>query len=258
LLESCTATFKVHGPRRLRKYSDTRAAIAFRVWHRILRVKLCLRQAVCSCKYVDWESKIKDKDEKERAKHIREIVCSDEKFTLLALLVDAFDDVYKLLRLVDGYTPVVGKVYYKANRIDAKLRELMEADNAPDWYEKLHTVWVRDWGYMHVDLHSLGYCVDPEYHALMTDMPADVWDEFVRCATRMLKAAPAGSNFSIGSLLEEYSRYQNLEAPFSTTILELSKTQPAHIWWQQWDKATPSLQFVSMRGLSQTVAASCS
>ena len=111
---------------------------------------------------------------------------------------------------------------------------------------------------MHVDLHSLGYCVDPEYHALMNDMPSEVWEEFVRCACRMLKAAPEGANFSIESLLEEYSRYQNLEAPFSSRILELAKTQPGHIWWQQWSKATPSLQFVATRALAQTVSASCS
>lgn len=156
-------------------------------------------------------------------------------------------NAYKLLRLVDGYVPVVGKVYYKAQQIDTQLRELAEAAGAPDWCGKLHAVWVRDWGYMHVDLHSLGYCVDPEYHALMDDMPSAVWSEFVRCATRMLKAAPANANYSIHLALEEYSRYQNLESPFSSHILDLARNQPAHVWWQQWGKV--EVRLFSMRSI---------
>ena len=30
------------------------------------------------------------------------------------------------------------------------------------------------------------------------------------------------------------------------------------MWWQQWGKSTPALQFVAMRALAQTVSASCS
>ena len=67
LRAACIAMFLGRGPRRLRKYSDTRAAIAFKVWHRVRRLKLCLRQAITSTDYVNWEKGLKDKDEKERA-----------------------------------------------------------------------------------------------------------------------------------------------------------------------------------------------
>jgi hypothetical protein len=55
LLVACRELFGSKGPKRMRKYSDTRAAIAFKVWHRTLRLKVCLRQAVCSNPYVLWE-----------------------------------------------------------------------------------------------------------------------------------------------------------------------------------------------------------
>jgi hypothetical protein len=258
LRAACMVNFPGKGPRRLRKYSDTRAAIAYRVWHRVDRLKLCLRQAITSTDYVQWEDGLTDAEEKERAASIREIVADDDGFKLLHDLVAALTPVYKLLRLVDGYTPAVGKIYFKSQHIDGLFQKLRDDHPDDEWYLELHNYWVRDWGYMHVDLHSLGYCVDPGYHSLMDQMPADVWDEFIQCATRMLKAAPAERGFTIQQLTSEYARYQNLTGTFNSVTIELAKNQPAHLWWQQWGKSTPALQFVAMRALAQTVSASCS
>ena len=80
-----------------------------------------------------------------------------------------------------------------------------------------------DYGYFHGDLHSLGYCVDPEYHHLMDDMPPEVWNEFVRCATRMLKAAPSEAGLNLQNLLREYGDYQNLIGSFSPDVLALAR-----------------------------------
>jgi hypothetical protein len=75
---------------------------------------------------------------------------------------------------------------------------------------------------------------------------------------RMLKAAHADSGLNIHDMLKEYIDYQNHKGTFSFAVIALAKDQPAHLWWQQWGKATPSLQFVATRALAQCVAASCS
>ena len=196
-----------------------------------MRVRLCLRQAVCSIKYSEWLSSIKDKQEKERAEYIADLVNNDNNFTLLGNLVKALRPVYKLLRMVDSYTPAVGIVYAQSLKVDTQLAALATADGADAWCEPVHNFWVRQWGYMHVDLHSLGYCVNPQYHSEMDDMPADVWTDFIRCATRMLKAAPESANMSIAKLTCEYSQYHNLEGCFSHEIIELARTQAPHLWW---------------------------
>ena len=172
----------------------------------------------------------------------------------------ALTPVYKLLRQVDSYTPAVGKVYFRSQAIDTHFAKLAADHPNDSFYSELHTsgYWIRDWGYMHVDLHSLGYCVDPAYHSLMDQMEPVIWEEFVRCAARMLKAAPPERGFTIDQLTSEYSAYQNSTGMFSSAVLALAKTQPAHLWWQQWGRSTPALQFVAMRGLAQTVSASCS
>ena len=258
LKAACEVTWPQRGPRRMRKYSDTRAAIAYRVWHRAVRLKLRLRMAVASTQYTDFENNMKDADEKERAARMREYVADDARFDLLDKIVSALTPVYILLRLVDGYTPSVGKVCYKSQSIDSKLSALATENPNDLWYQSLHEFWVRDWGYLHADLHSLGYAVGPEYHHLMDSMPADFWTEFIRCATRMLKAAPAAMGLDITQLTSEYAKYQNSEPPFTSTVVALAKDRPAHVWWQQWGKSTPSLSFVAQRGLAQTIAASCS
>ena len=199
-----------------------------------------------------------DNAEKARALEIRQIVGDDNRFCMLQQLVDMLKPVYKFLRVVDGFTPAVGKVYHKAMMIDVDMRAIAEAEGDDSWQAELYHAWVRDWGYFHCDLHALGYCVDPEYHSYMEDMSAEVWDGFVRCATRMLKAAPSDYGYSMERLLIEYSQYQNLKGSFDEQVLARAKDQPAHLWWQQWGKSTPTLRFVAIRALAQCVSASCS
>jgi hypothetical protein len=149
-------------------------------------------------------------------------------------------------------------VYYKAQRLEEHYDQLIEEHEGVEMYAQLKAHWVNDWGYMHCDIHSLGLCVDPEYHSHLSNIDGTVWTEFIRCATRMLKAAPAASGFSIEKLEDEFAQYQNLQGAFSSLVLAKAKGKPGHLWWQQWGKVTPSLQFVAMRGLAQTAAASCS
>ena len=199
-----------------------------------------------------------DAVEKTRALEIRQIVADDRRFSCLHQLVSMLTPVYKLLRMVDSFTPAVGKVYYKAMKIDNDMKAIADEEGEDSWQAHLYRSWVSDWGYFHCDIHSLGYCLDPEYHHLMDDMPAEVWTEFVRCGTRMLKAAPIEAGYTVANLCIEYSEYQNLTGSFSAEVLALAKNQPAHLWWQQWGKSTPSLRFVATRALAQCVSASCS
>ena len=92
--------------------------------------------------------------------------------------------------------------------IDVDMKEIAEAEGEESWQAHLYRAWVSDWEYFHCDLHSLGYCVDPEYHSFMEDMSAEVWDGFIRCATRMLKAAPSEAGYDMEKLLREYSQYR--------------------------------------------------
>ena len=147
----------------MRKYSDTRAANAFRVRHRALRLKDALQSAVRFAGYKAWVDRLSG-EEKERAATVRAYVDDDDAWDEVTALVQALTPVYKLLRLVDGYTPTVGKIYYKCLRIQEGFTTLAESEDAPDWSAALLAYWVSDWGYLHCDLHSLGYTLDPEYH----------------------------------------------------------------------------------------------
>jgi hypothetical protein len=119
----------------MRKYAETRAAIAFRVWHRALRLKDALQTVLRRETYKKWESGLKGED-KERAATIRAYVNDEDAWEELAALVKALTPVYKLLRLVDGYTPTVGKLYYKCLRIQEGYEELVASQDAPEWAQQ--------------------------------------------------------------------------------------------------------------------------
>ena len=135
LLGECEKRWPPRGPRRMRKYAETRAAIAFRVWHRALRLKDALQTVLRRETYKKWESGLKGED-KERAATIRAYVNDEDAWEELAALVKALTPVYKLLRLVDGYTPTVGKLYYKCLRIQEGYEELVASQDAPEWAQQ--------------------------------------------------------------------------------------------------------------------------
>jgi hypothetical protein len=88
---------------------------------------------MCSNPYVLWEESMTDPAEKVRAAEIREILADDERFVVLKELVAFLSPVYKLLRMVDGYTPAVGKIYYKSVRIDTEMGSTAEQAGEDSW-----------------------------------------------------------------------------------------------------------------------------
>ena len=265
LLKECKSVWPNKGPRRMRKYSDTRAANAWKVWHRTLRVKACLFRVIMSGPYMSFEQQLSGEDE-EKATEVRCIIEDREKWKLLADVVAAMTPAYKLLRMVDSFAPAVGKVFYKAQRLQEWYEEIawkaVAADeNDGGWQQELLDHWTEDWAYMHVDLHSLGYHVDPEYHSHLKNIDAGHWKEFLACASRMQMAAPEGSKAREADIGTEFAEYENLTGMFTKEALQRGqgkKAVPGHVWWQQWGKSTPGLRFVAMRALAQTASASCS
>ena len=110
--------------------------------------------------------------------------------------------------------------------------ELVEKNPDDVWCQRMRDFWRSDWNYMHVDLHSLGFCVDPEYHSHLSNMSNDVWEEFIRCAQRMLKAAPTSCGYTIDQLTSEHAQYQNLTNSYTDNVLEKARNMPTHLWWQ--------------------------
>ena len=73
-----------------------------------------------------------------------------------------------------------------------------------------------------------GYGVD--VMAGMDGMASEVWEEFINCATRMLKAAPPERGFTIDQVTAEYASYQNLTGGFNSKVIARAEGQPAHLW----------------------------
>ena len=73
--------------------------------------------------------------------------------------------IVKLLRLMDGEKPAMGKVYDRmfmiGNKIDA---------SSVSWKAEAAKIHVDRWEYLHSDMHAAGYALDPEFMEMTDDM----------------------------------------------------------------------------------------
>ena len=64
--------------------------------------------------------------------------------------------VVKLLRLMDGEKPAMGKVYDRMFMIGQKIEERKIA-----WKDKALAIHNQRWEYLHSEMHAAGYALDP-------------------------------------------------------------------------------------------------
>ena len=66
--------------------------------------------------------------------------------------------VVKLLRLMDGEKPAMGKVYDRMFMIGQKI-----AERTYTWKDKAAVIHSTRWEYLHSEMHAAGYALDPEF-----------------------------------------------------------------------------------------------
>ena len=73
--------------------------------------------------------------------------------------------IVKLLRLMDGEKPAMGKVYDRMFMIGQKIGERVIS-----WKDKAEKIHADRWEYLHSEMHAAGYALDPEFMSMASDM----------------------------------------------------------------------------------------
>ena len=81
------------------------------------------------------------------------------------LLSQIMTPVVKLLRLMDGEKPAMGKIYDRMFMIGEKI----EASDV-SWKAKAVKIHAERWEYLHSEMHAAGYALDPEFIKLAKDV----------------------------------------------------------------------------------------
>jgi hypothetical protein len=173
--------------------------------------------------------------------------------------------VVKLLRLMDGEKPAMGKIYDRMFMIGAKIDEREYA-----WKDMAAGIHANRWEYLHSPMHSAGYALDPEFMEHQGDMDDATQtglmtiiericlrDEMVESNGKVLTLDSEEVQLRVSKTMLELSTYQQGEGIFtkSSVMLNAKLMAPA-AWWNTYCKHLPLLSSVARRVLSQPCCAS--
>jgi hypothetical protein len=173
--------------------------------------------------------------------------------------------VVKLLRLMDGEKPAMGKIYDRMFMIGAKIDE-----RDYGWKDKAAEIHAKRWEYLHSPMHSAGYALDPEFMEHQADMDDATQTGLLTIIERVcLRDTLAESNgkeltieseavqLRVSKTMLELSTYQLREGVFTKPFVLMNAKQMAPAtWWSTYGKHLPLLSSVARRVLNQPCCAS--
>ena len=177
--------------------------------------------------------------------------------------------IVKLLRLMDGEKPAMGKVYDRMFMIGVGIEK-----SSVSWKAKAAKIHSDRWEYLHSEMHAAGYALDPEFMEMATDVDEATQSglsaviEKICLRDDMEAAANAEAADAltiesdkvqerIGKTMLELATYQQREGIFTKLyVMKHAKTMAPATWWAQYGKHIKFIASVARRVLAQPVCAS--
>jgi hypothetical protein len=178
--------------------------------------------------------------------------------------------IIKLLRLMDGDAPAMGKIYPHMIAI----QKSMETSSVL-WKEKALAIHASRQVYLLSPMHLAGYALDPEF--IDHEMTGEVQEALITITERLLlceemrKLVRAGEQAAaraltdesecvmeaVGAAMMELASYQGKEGVLGRPFVKNhAKIMPPSKWWATYGKGLPNLSAVACSVLAQAVAAS--
>ena len=237
-----------HSPEKgLLKPADTRFGTNTIMIERLVELKDNLQEMVASRRYKAWVLK---KSYQGLSNPVTDLIKSDSFWSKCQLYLDVNKPVYELLRLIDGATPVVGKIYYHMFKIQEKINDYPNLTTTQR--KELYQPFVSRWAMLHTDLHSAGFLLDPEYVHMAQNTNEEVMNGFYQLVEKLFPDAP--DQVVIANQLSQFRSGQGI---FGRPVAKAAApTMPAYQWWVNFGASVPELQSFAVRVLSQTASSS--
>lgn len=140
--EGARALLRQHSPdKSLLKPGDTRFGTNSIIIHRLMELKDVLQEMLASQNYKTW---LANKKYKASGDAVTKLVLSDPFWASCQLYIDIHKPVYELLRLVDGETPVTGKIYNRMFPIQEQINNstLVTPAQKRQLYDQFSSRWL--------------------------------------------------------------------------------------------------------------------
>lgn len=231
----------------LLKPGETRFASAFIMLQRLLEVKDALRQTVVDDEWPKW---LTGKPYEEEGERVADLILSSQFWKKVEDVVKVSEPIVQFLRLTDGRAPIVGKIYYRWFKL---IEKLLDMDCMTGNQKECVVAAARArWDKGHTIIHSVGYCLDPEYRSHDQYSNPEVKKNFKmylkRCFPDTKELAEAEA---------EYRRYKSTTGEWTSSNAMLNaQAMAGHLWWQEYCADLPLIRKVAMRVLAQCSSSS--
>ena len=127
--------------------------------------------------------------------------------------------VVKLLRLMDGEKPAMGKVYDRMFMIGQKIEE-----RNIGWKDKAVAIHEKRWEYLHSEMHAAGYALDPEFMSMASDMDQATQDGLISIIEKicLLEEKIEASKVSTAAADAVTAETEKVQARIAKTMTELA------------------------------------
>jgi hypothetical protein len=238
----------------LLKPGETKFATNFIMLQRMHEVKASLQQLVVNDAWGEWNQKSSHEMEGEE---VHNILTSAAFWKGVKELLAVSESIVCLLRQCDKGVPVVEKVYYAMFLIGEELGALKERTNEQHpgvklsdvKYEQISWLWRKRWEYLHSDMPSAGFVLEPEFQSAEygQDQNAEVMQGFLNILEKLVLNADDQAK-----ALQQYAQFRNQEGLFGRLGIQATmRAMPEWKFWQQWGQQVLELQTVGVTVLSQ-------
>ena len=214
---------------------------------RLIELKDNLQEMVASRKYKEW---VKKKSYHNLSNPITQLITAENFWAKCQMYVDINMPVYELLRLIDGRSPVIGKVYYRMFQIQETLNGFVGI--TPSQRQELYQPFVDRWAMLHTDLHCAGFLLDPEYVGMAQHTNEEVMSGFYHLVEKIF---PASEDQVL--IASQLSKFRSGQGIFGRPVAKAAANSlPAYQWWLNFGASVPELQSFAVKVLSQTASSS--
>ncbi|KAJ1443313.1 Zinc finger, BED-type [Sesbania bispinosa] len=178
----------------------------------------------------------------------REIVMGNDFWSKSNDILKVFEPIVKVLRLADGdEKPTMGFIYEAIDRAKQSIRQTSR------YHSQYNEIIDKRWRFMHSDLHSAGYFLNPQFQ-YGVEHGQDVYKETFEGTNNVIMKLERNMDDQIKAL-NQLMLFKETSESFGTPQAQKawSRMNPAE-WWLVFDTCAPELQRLAIKILSQTTS----
>ncbi|XP_058756074.1 uncharacterized protein LOC131629298 [Vicia villosa] len=189
------------------------------------------------------------KEKKGPGYEARKIVMSRDFWSKANDILKVFEPIVKVLRLVDSdEKPTMGFIYEAIDRA----KQVIQQNSC--YHSKYNDIIDKRWKFMHFNLHSAGYFLNPQFQYRI-EHGIVVHKETFNGTKNVIMKLERNTDDQIKAL-NQLTLFREKSETFGTPIAQKSWSKmDATQWWEYHGSCTPELQRLAMKVVSQTTSA---